>query len=73
MYICELKECKSKRGSTSTNLTSQYYFMKEILKATDNERNIFVPYFEEWDNSESSKKVDTLSCMDGIGAKQKLN
>ncbi len=54
-------------------LSSQYYSMKEIIEATGMSRTTLYRFFEEWENTGSSEKIDTLFIKDGRGAKLKLD
>lgn len=54
-------------------LSSQYYSMKEIIEVTGLSRTTLYRFFEKWDNSEFSEKIDTLFIKDGRGAKPKLD
>lgn len=53
-------------------LSSQYYSMKEIIEATGMSRTTLYRFFEEWENTELSERIDTLFVKDGRGAKLKL-
>ncbi len=54
-------------------LSSQYYSMKEIIEATGMSRTTLYRFFEEWENTDFSKKIDTLFIKNGRGAKPKLD
>lgn len=54
-------------------LSSQYYSMKEIMEATGMSRTTLYRFFEEWENTELSEKIETLFIKDGRGAKPKLD
>lgn len=54
-------------------LSSQYYSMKEIIEATGMSRTTLYRFFEEWENTELSERIETLFIKDGRGAKPKLD
>lgn len=53
--------------------SSQYYSMKEIIEATGMSRTTLYRFFEEWENTELSERINTLFVKDGRGAKPKLH
>jgi len=54
-------------------LPSQYYSMKEIIEATGMSRTTLYRFFEEWENTELSERINSLFIKDGRGAKPKLD
>ena len=54
-------------------LSSQYYSMKEIIEATGMSRTTLYRFFEEWENTELSERINSLFIKDGRGAKSKLD
>lgn len=54
-------------------LSSQYYSMKEIIKAIGMSRTTLYRFFKEWENAELSERIETLFIKDGRGAKPKLD
>ncbi len=47
--------------------------MKEIIEATGMSRTTLYRFFEEWENTDFSEKIDTLFIKNGRGAKPKLD
>jgi len=47
--------------------------MKEIIEVTGMSRTTLYRFFENWDNSEFSEKIDSIFIKSGRGAKPKLD